>query len=201
MSEQILLFKLPEHNLEPIYDEKKGKPRLVRACRNQYELRPGTLDDLIPKDHLARDIWRYVEGLDMSIALGKINAVEGNVGRSAIDPKILLSVWILATIKGINSARMIADYCIEYDSFKWICGGVNINHHTLSDFQNENGDQLVNLLIQSVALLSKNSIISLERVSQDGMRVRASAGSSSFRREATLQDHLILATELINRSS
>ncbi|THD49072.1 MAG: transposase [Bradyrhizobium sp.] len=198
MNKQETLFPIPENILEPLLHEYKGKPRLVKACRDQYEIKSGILDDLIPKDHLARDVWRYVEGLDLSIVLRKIDAVEGNVGRPATDPRILLSIWIYATIKSIGSARLIAEYCVEHNAFKWICGGVNVNYHTISDFRSNHGDQLANLLIQTVAILSKNKIISLEKISQDGMRVRASAGSSSFRREGTLREHIVLATLLLN---
>ncbi len=156
------------------------------------------MDDLLPKDHLARDVWQYVEALDLAIILGKIDAVEGEVGRPATDPKIYLTLWLFATLKSINSARIIENYCREHDAFKWICGGVKVNHHSLSDFKTDHGDQLNDLLTQSVALLSKNNIISLEKVSQDGIRVRASAGSASFRREATLEEHLVLANQLVN---
>lgn len=197
MDEQLTLFNALEQALEPIITKNIGKPRIVAPCRNQYEMRHSTLDELLPKDHLARDVWHYVEGLDLSIVLRKIEAIEGNVGRPATDPKILLSLWVYATIKSISSARMIEEYCNEHDAFKWICGGVNVNYHTISDFRSKHGDQLTDLLIQSVALLSKNGIISLERVSQDGMRVRANAGAASFRREATLEAHLMLATDLL----
>jgi len=174
-----------------------GKPRLKSPVRNQIEIITKSLDDLLPKDHIVRSIWKYVEGLDLSILLKEIKSVEGNAGRSATDPKILLALWLYATIKGIGSARLIEEYCNMHDAFKWICGGVKVNNHTISDFRSFQGDLLDNLLTQSVAILANNEIISLEAVSQDGMRVRACAGKSSFRREETLQSHLLLANFLV----
>ena len=197
MSDQLMLFNLPEHDKETVFESKNCKPRLNRACRNQYELLPNLLEDIIPKDHLARSVWEYVESLDLSIILGKIQSVQNNSGRPATDPKILLCIWLFATIKGIGSSRVIEEYCKEHDAFKWICGGVKMNYHTISDFRSRHGDQLNELLTMSVAVLANSGIISLEKVSQDGMRVRASAGAGSFRREAALNDQYILAQVLL----
>jgi transposase len=192
------LFTLPELHLNDKSSQNSiGKPRLKSPIRNQIEMVTKSLDDLLPKDHLARDVWNYVEKLDLSLTLGKIQSVEGNVGRPSTDPKILLTLWLFATIKGIGSARLIDEYCREHDAYKWICGGVNVNYHTISDFRTDHQEQLNSLLIQSVGILSKVGVISLEKVSQDGMRVRACAGASSFRREETLQSHLELAELLV----
>lgn len=198
MKQQLDLFPVPEHSVE---EESKtnyyGKPRLKSPIRNQVEMITKSLDDLLPADHLARDVWNYVESLDLSISLSKIQAVQGNVGRPATDPKILLSLWLFATLKGIGSARMINEYCKEHDAYKWLCGGVDVNYHTISDFRSCQEEQFNDLLVQSVAILSKANIISLEKISQDGVRVRANAGASSFRREITIESQLVLAEQLV----
>ncbi len=174
------------------------KARIVSANRSQIITTQPTIDDLLPKEHLARDVWNYVCSLDLTIALNNIKSVEGNPGRSAIDPRILLSLWLFAKIKGIGSARMIDEYCREHKAFIWICGGVNVNYHTISDFRSKQIKQLDSLLTQSVETLSKKKTISLEEISQDGMRVRANAGGSSFKRDNTLQEHLILSEKLVD---
>jgi transposase len=198
MSEQMTLFKLPDQTQKPILEPKNSKPRLNRACRNQYELIPSLLEDLLPKDHLARSVWGYVDSLDLSLVLSKIQAVENHVGRPATDPKILLSIWLFAIIKGIGSSRVIEEYCKEHDAFKWICGGVGVNYHTISDFRSCHSDQLDLLLTMSVTALANSGIISLEKVSQDGMRVRANAGAGSFKREPTIIDQYELAKALVD---
>lgn len=197
MNDQLTLFGLKEYTKEANIILTKSKPRLNRACRDQYELTPNLLDDILPKDHLARSIWGYVESLDLSIVLGKIRAVENHVGRPVTDPKILMALWLFATIKSIGSSRVIEEYCREHDAFKWICGGVNVNYHTISDFRTRHGDQLDELLTMSIVALNNSGIISLEKVSQDGMRVRANAGSGSFRREPTINDQYVLAQSLV----
>lgn len=197
MNDQLLLFKLPEKSQNEIFRSENGKPRLNSPCRNQYELTPSLLEDIIPKDHLARSVWEYVEALDLSIVLNKIKSVKNHAGRPSTDPKILLCIWLFATIKSIGSSRVIEEYCKEHDAFKWICGGVNVNYHTISDFRTDHGNQLDELLTMSVVALANSGIVSLEKVSQDGMRVRANAGSGSFRREGTLNDNYVLAQFLV----
>jgi len=198
MSNQLTLFDIPSTRENEDYSEKSnGKPRLKHAVRNQVEMIMKSLDELLPKEHLARDVWQYVEKLDVSVALRKIKSVEGNAGRPAIDPKILLAIWLFGTLKGIGSSRVIEQYCNEHDAFKWLCGGVKVNYHTISDFRSFQGQQLDELLTQSVAVLARTKVISLEAVSQDGMRVRTCAGGSSFKREETLLFNLELAKMLV----
>ena len=198
MNNQNTLFTLPDI---PVKNEtvrmNHGKPRLNSPLRNQIEMVMKSLDDLLPAEHLARDVWNYVKNLDLSKSLAKIQSVEGNVGRPATDPKVLLSLWIYGTIKGIGSARMIDEYCKEHDAYKWLCGGVEVNNHTISDFRTTQEEQFNDILIQSVAILSKANIISLEKISHDGLKVRACAGSSSFKRGVTLEGQFELAKLLV----
>lgn len=196
MSNNETLFELPKY----VEDKsKKGfssaKPRLKVAARHQVEMTLACLDDLLPEDHKARKIWNYVEMLDLSLILGKIKAVESSPGASAIDPKILMSLWLYAFVEGIISAKMINRYCTEHIAFKWLCGGVSVNEHTISDFRTKHGEAFDDLLTQSIGVLSHHGLVKIEKVAQDGMKVEAHAGKSSFRREKTLKEHLEIAKE------
>ena len=163
-----------------------GRPRLRTAERGQVELRAVSLDDLVPADHRVRLVWRFVEGLDLSAILARIKAVEGRPGHPPADPRILMALWLFSTIEGIGSAREVARQCDERLPFQWLCGGVSMNHKTLSDFRVGHGAILERLLADSFAALMAAGVAGLERVAQDGVRVRASAGAASFRRHSTL---------------
>jgi len=167
--------------------ESGARPRFQRPERRQIEWRPWSLDQLLPDPHPARAVWDYVDGLDLSAFYADIRAVEGAAGRSPIDPRILLSLWLLATLDGVGAARRLSRLCEQHLAYLWLCGGVSVNYHTLSDFRTQAGSQLDELLTQSVAVLLHAGLVNLHRVAQDGMRVRASAGSSSFRRQPTLE--------------
>src|ERR1700687_4122809 len=174
-----------------------SKPRLRRANRAQLLLLPVNLEDLLPEDHRARIVWDYVQGLDLTLLYQKIHAVEDGRGRAAIDPKILVALWLYATIEGEGSARALEALCEQHDAYKWICGGVHVNHHTLSDFRTDHVEFLNDLFTRSVATLMAQDLVDLNRVAQDGMRVRASAGAASFRRRKTLEECLREAEEQV----
>ncbi len=167
-----------------------AKPRFQRAQRRQIEWRPLSLDQMLPAEHTARQVWAYVESLDLSELYRQIRAVEGHVGRDPIDPKILVALWLYATVDGVGRARRLDRLCTEHFAYLWLCGGVSVNYHTLSDFRVQHAEILDRLLTQSVTTLLHQGLIELNRVAQDGMRVRAAAGSSSFRRRPSLEECL-----------
>jgi len=147
---------------------------------------PMDLESLLPADHQARAVWSFVERLDLGEFYGRIESREGKAGRPATDPQIFLALWIYATVEGVGSAREIERLCRYHLAYQWICGGVKVNHHSLSDFRNQATDLLNGLLTQSVTILVREGLVELRRVAQDGMKVRASAGASSFRTRAGL---------------
>jgi transposase len=180
-----LFDELPEQPLPGLAGG--GRPRLRMAERRQVELRAVSLDDLVAADHRVRLVWDFVEGLDLTPLYAEIKAVAGRPGHPPADPRILVALWLYATVKGIGSARELARLCEEHIAFQWLCGGVGMNHKTLSDFRGAQGPVLEILLVDSFAALIKAGVASLDRVAQDGVRVRASAGAASFRRHATLE--------------
>jgi transposase len=167
-----------------------GIKRLRHAVRNQVEFQQCAVDDLLPEDHEARIVWSYVCGLDLSELVAQVQAVEGGPGQAPPDPRILLALWLYATLRGVGSARELSRLCTAHIAYRWICGGVSMNHHTLSDFRVDHSQFLDKLFTQSVASLMAEGLVQLDRVAQDGMRVRASAGAASFRRQPTLEEAL-----------
>jgi transposase len=157
------------------------------------------LEDLLETDHQARVVWDFVSQLDLAPLYARIRAVEGGPGRPAIDPRILTAVWLYATLEGVGSAHALAWLCEHHNAFRWLVGGVSINYHTLSDFRVAEGDFLDRTLTHSVAVLRDQDLVDLNRVAQDGLRVRASAGAASFHRRGTLEEHLHEAQEQVQR--
>jgi transposase len=163
-------------------DPKKGA-RLREANRAQISWGRIDLDAQLPADHSARAIWAVIERLDLSVVYAQIVARDGGAGAPAIDPKILLALWVYATSEGEGSAREIHRLTQLHAAYRWICGGVDVNDHTISDFRSQEGETVNALITQILALLMKGELIDLSRTAQDGTRVRASAGAASFRRE------------------
>ena len=176
-----------------------GKPRLLTPHRDQLFWQPMKLDDLLPADHVARAMWSVVEQLAMPAFLDDIRSVEGHEGAPAIDPHLLLAVWVYAFSEGIGKARAVDRFCDQHDGYRWILGGVSVNYHTLSDFRWKNPAALEALFTEILAALDQAGVVHLEQVAQDGMRVRASAGAASFRRQPTVERSLALAEDRVRQ--
>lgn len=162
--------------------------KLKTASREQFEFRQSCLDQLVPDDHKVRLIWDFVSEMDLSICLEGISSFYGGRGRSAIDPKILLALWIYTIIDGNASARKLEELCLNHDVYKWICGGISISRTVLAEFRSINPRKFDELLTKCLAVMLKNNLISDVDFAQDGTRVKANAGFNSFRRENSLKD-------------
>jgi transposase len=176
-------------------------PRYEVPNRAQVELYPCDLEAALPPGHAARLVWRFVEGLALQPLYDAIRAREGHAGRTPIDPRILIALWLYATIDGVGSAREVDRLCQRHDAYRWIRGGVSVNYHTLSTFRVEHQAALDDLLTQSIAALLRRHVITLTRVAQDGTKVRASAGQRSFRRRPTLDEALRVARQQVARTA
>jgi len=177
----------------------RSAPRLLEPKRDQIELRAVDIESLIGKDHPARVIWDYVDELDLSELEKRIKARDDRPGHPATSPRLLLALWLVATSDGVGSARALERLCEHHDVYRWLCGGVSVNHHTLSDFRVGNADLLDRLLAEHLAALAKAKLVDLDTLAQDGVRIRASAGAASFRREATLDKHLAVAEAVVEQ--
>lgn len=176
-----------------------GGARLRVPVRDEVRLEAVDLEALIGEDHAARLIWAYVERRDFTDFEAKVRAREGLPGMPQTSPRLLLALWLYATSDGVGSAREMERLCAYAPAYRWLCGGITVNHHALSDFRSAEGARLERLLAQHVASLSAASLIDLDEIAQDGVKVRASAGAASFRRRKTIENELIKAKALLAR--
>jgi transposase len=195
MSRETLFDDLPE--AEPAAREWSGQPRLREPVRDQVELRAVDLEALLPAEHPARVIWAYVQRLDLSALEETVRARAHGPGQAPVSPRLQLALWLFATSQGVGSARALARLCENHDAYRWLCGGVSVNYHSLSEFRTAHPELLEQLLVEHVASLSIAGVIDLDEVVQDGVRVRASAGTSSFRRQKKLHKELKKARRLV----
>jgi len=163
-----------------------GGARVDRPDRTQLHWDMVDLEGLLPKDHRARVVWAFVARLDLTPLYAKVKARDDNPGRPAIDPPLLLALWLYATLEGIGSARLLARLCRSDVAYRWLCGGVCVNYHALADSRVDHGELLDRWLTDSVAALAADGLISLEEVAVDGTKLQAAAGRGSFRQAAGL---------------
>ncbi len=185
MESQVSGMELTPEARRPI-----GSLRFHRPDRFQMRMVPVSLDETIPPEHHVRVLWEVVERLDLSGFTEGLKVCEGEAGRSATDVRLLVALWLYAATQGVGSARELKRLCDDHAAYRWLCGGVSVNYHTLSDFRVDHEKALDGLMTEVLALLMERKLVSVHRISQDGLRVRASAGKSSFRRQERLQSLL-----------
>ena len=176
-----------------------AQARVRRPVRNQIEMMLRDLDSLISEDHPVRAIWEFLQGLDLAAFYSSIKAVLDGPGRPAGDPQVLLALWVYAMVEDVGSARQLDRLCKEHDVFRWLCGGVPVDYHTLSDFRVAHQEALDKLLTEIIATMMNQKLVTLKQVAQDGTRVRAGAGAGSFHRKDSLEQCLAAAEEQVKR--
>ncbi len=158
-----------------------AEARVVRPDRRQLRWDMIDLEGLLPADHRARLVWSFVESLDLSQLYDQVLSREGEAGRPAADPAVLLSLWLYATIEGVGSARELERLAQSDAAYRWLAGGVPLNDHGLADFRVDSVEVLDRLLTQSVTALIGEGLMTLAEIAVDGTKIRASASKGSFK--------------------
>lgn len=174
------------------------KLRLRPIDRQQVVLRAIDPDRLVEEDHPVRAIWDLLGQLDLSSYYQDVQAVEGRAGRDHSDPRLLIALWLYALSRGVRKARQLDEWAQYEPGCQWLLGLGRINYHTLSDFVTQNEAALDELFVQLLQVLMSQGLADLERVTQDGTKIRASAARTSFKREERLAECRQLAEEQIS---
>ncbi|MFN2441287.1 MAG: transposase, partial [Thermoanaerobaculia bacterium] len=173
------------------------KPKIKPVNRGQLRFISLDLEVAIAEDSPVRAVWAFVERMDLTPFYESIRSLEGELGRPATDPKLLFALWVMATLNGVGSARELERLCQTDLRYMWLCGEERPNHHTLGDFRNRSSEALDAVLSETVALLMNEGLVEMNRVAQDGVRVRAWAGAGSFRQKRRLRQLLQMAREQV----
>jgi len=173
------------------------RPRVAAVNRGQMVLRSCDIESLIDAEHSARSIWELVGRLDLGLYHAEIASVEGRAGREHTDPQLLISLWVYAYSRGTSSAREMARQCEYEPGFQWLCALEPISHRTLSGFRSDHKAALDHLFVQVLGMLSAEGLITMERVTLDGTKIKANAGGNTFRRKEKIAAHLQLAREQV----
>src|SRR6201981_3295443 len=161
--------------------------RVIGPDRAQLRWEMVDLESQLPDDHRARVVWTFVQGMDLGELYDRIKARDDVAGRPATDPRVLLAVWLYATIEGIGSARAIDRLCQQHAAYRWLCGGAPINHDILSEFRRECAATFDRLVSPRLTGLIAEKLVTLEELMIDGTKVRAHAGRGSMSKRKRLE--------------
>jgi transposase len=167
-----------------------GPPKYTPIDRTQGRFTTLQVDDLIGPEHAARLIWKLVGRMDLKAFEKEIASREGGSGRSCWMPHPPIGLWIYGYTRGVAPARQLERMMDWEPGLRWLCGREIVNHHTLSDFRLQERERLQELLTKVLALLAAEDQVDFAVLLQDGTKIKAQASRQSFRRQATLEQHL-----------
>lgn len=145
----------------------------------------GSLEDLLPEDSVARVIWAGLEQLDFAA----YDALHNNDtrGRSALHPRCLAAVWILAILRGVTSSVRLAKLCGRDIEFGWLLGDTPVQKSTLCDFRKQHMEALVSLSTQVLGALGHKGLLPGENMGVDGSIVRAASSRHAVKSRKGLE--------------
>ncbi len=186
-------------------NKKKASPnprlyfKIRKPVRNQLEFQMMALDDLIPEDHKAKFIWNFVQKMNTDPCFQRIKSLICGPGRYATDPELIFCLWLFAYSEGVSGSRQIVERTKHHDAYKWICGGISVNHTMLCEFRSAEPEIFEELLTSSLAVMMEQGFLEAEDIAQDGSKIKAAAGNNTCRREPSIQEQLEKATQYVRK--
>jgi transposase len=139
--------------------------------RNQPFLLPPSIQDWLPKEHLARFIVEIVEQLDLSRIYGQYN----KSGKEAYDPQVMLSLLFYGYATGIFSSRKIERATYDSVAFRYISANTHPDHDTIATFRKRFLVELTDLFVQILSVAQEMGVLKVGKVSLDGTKIKANA--------------------------
>ncbi len=167
--------------------------------RNAFFLERCELEGAISSQHAVRVVWAFSQQVDLSALRSAMRQPAHVAGQPPPDARVLLALWLYACIEGVGNARAVERLTEADAGFRWLRGGVPLNHHVLSDFRWQTAVLVDRLLMRGIVSLWSEGLVSLASLDDDCVRVRAPSGAVSFRRLATLDRLLAEAEERVTR--
>ncbi|MGH2765018.1 MAG: transposase, partial [Actinomycetota bacterium] len=151
----------------------------VTCDRDQQFLMPPSLDDWLPKEHLARFVVAVVDTLDMSPFYARRRS--DGWGRAAYDPKMMVGLLIYAYATGARSSRLIERRCVEDVAFRFIAANESPDHATVARFVKDHEGELAELFDQVLRLAAEVGLVKVGLVALDSTRIKANASAGANR--------------------
>ena len=178
--------------------------RLFKSSnRNQPFLLPPSIQDWLPKNHLARFIVDTVEQLDLS----KINDQYRSGGKEAYNPQVMLSLLFYGYATGVFSSRKIERATYDSVAFRYISANTHPDHDTIATFRKRFLKELSEIFVQILSIAQEMGVLKVGKVSLDGTKVKASASkhkalsyAHSTQLEKQLEDEVKILLEKANRA-
>lgn len=147
--------------------------------RAQQFLMPPSVDEWLPKDHLAWFVIDVVDELDLSRFLQAYR--DDGRGGTAYHPAMMVGLLVYAYAIGERSSRAIERRCIEDIAFRVITGNQLPDHATIARFRATHEAAFAVVFGHVLALCQRTGLVQAGVVAIDGTRLGANASKDANR--------------------
>ena len=149
--------------------------RFVTVNRDTAYLLPPSVDDWLPKDHLARFVVEIVDQLDLS----ELTRQYRGSGSDAYHPSVMLGLFIYGYATSVYSSRRIEAATYESVAFRYIAANEQPDHDSLCTFRKRFLKEIEALFVQVLCIARQMKLLKLGTISLDGTKIHANASRHS----------------------
>jgi transposase len=145
--------------------------RFVPVDRDTAYLLPPSVDEWLPKDHLARFVVEVIDRLD----LGELTSQYAGRGSAAHHPAVLLGLLVYGYASGVHSSRKIERATYDSVAFRYVAANTHPDHDTLATFRRRFLKEVESLFVQVLVLAREMKLLKLGHIALDGTKITANA--------------------------
>jgi transposase len=138
-------------------------------------LLPPSVEDWLPKDHLARFVVDIVDQLDLSA----LSRQYRGTGSAAYHPTVMLGLLVYGYATGVFSSRRIEAATHDSIAFRYIAGNAQPDHDSLCTFRRRFLKEIEALFVQVLVIARQMKLLKLGTIALDGTKVHANASRHS----------------------
>jgi len=165
----------------------------IKSFRNQNYLLPPNLTDLFPKGHVCY----LIEQLTDSMNYGEFDVKYAGAGHPAYHPRIMLKLFLMASVDGIATSRVVADRAMRDAVYIYLSERTSPRHTAICDFRLSNKKLIKNVLLQLNTFALEEGLLDLSHLMVDGTTIKANANDDKNISKKTLEKLKRYIDELI----
>jgi transposase len=146
-----------------------------QSDRDTQYLLPPSMDEWLPKDHLARFVVDIVEQLDLSALTRQYRGA----GSAAYHPAVLLALLIYGYATGTFGSRRIEQASHDSVAFRYIAANTHPDHDTLCAFRKRFLPEIERLFVEVLRIAKQMKLLKLGTIALDGTKIHANASRHS----------------------
>ena len=138
-------------------------------------LMPPSVDEWLPRKHLARFVVDVIASLDLRAMVGRYRGS----GEASYHPTILLGILVYGYATGVFSSRKLERATHDSVAFRFVAANQHPDHDTIAAFRRRYLKDIEKLFVQVLMLAREMGVLKMGTVALDGTKIHANASRHS----------------------